>query len=170
VRWFHATRAISETAFAEGLLPTEAAMPMLWEVLGACAAQWLSASDWEEYRGSFMRGDRTYSGQFAQKRIVRGWDGPFAFLVRDAALGRHRGHKDFTLFAEVVEDICADFSQVYGLDLENAYQASTRPCLVVFTTPGSHWGTVRAAANYVYYSIHDMECGHTTFARSDSTG
>lgn len=160
VRWFHATRAVQGSSFSEGLLPTDEAMPRLWDALGATASQWMATSDWNEYRRSFMRGDRLYSKQYAQKRIVPGWAGPFAFLVRDAALNRHRGHKDFTGLSEAAEDICADFNQVYGLDLKSAYQASTGRCLVVFTTRGAYWGTVRAAANYVYYATHGLECGH----------
>ena len=100
-----------------------------------------------------------YSEQFHQKRIAQGWEGPFAFLVRDAALHKHQGHKDFTRLCEAAEDICADFEQLHERDLTRAYQATTRPCLVVFTWPGDQWGAVRAAANYVYRSVRGIDCG-----------
>jgi hypothetical protein len=159
VRWFHATRAVPGSRFQKGLLPTLQATPKLWGDLGACAAAWLSEADWLKYQHSFSRGDRTYSSQFRSKRLARGWEGPFAFLVKDAALNRHRGHKDFTQICEAAEDICADFEEVYGQSLRDAYVASTRPCLVVFTRPGPWHGAVRAAANYVFRSHRGIDCG-----------
>ncbi len=114
VRWFHATRAIPNARFEHGLLPTPQALPALWNTLGECARQWVSPAEWGDYQHSFSRGDRTFSGQFHQKQIVTGWEGPFAFLVRDAALGKHGRHKDFTRAPEVVEDICADFEEVHA--------------------------------------------------------
>lgn len=152
VRWFHATRAIPGTKFEEGLLPTLEAMPKVWEALGLCAAEWLSASEWSDYQ-------RSFSGHLDRKRMVPGWQGPFAFLVKDAALHRHEGHKDFTRMCETAEDICVHFQRVHGYSLRQVYEELARPCLVVFTWPGARAGTVRAAANYVYRSLRGIECG-----------
>ena len=162
IRWFHATRAPESTTFEEGILPTPAALPKLWESLGVVASQWSSPAEWEEYRRSFDRTDRFFSQQFHRKAIAPGWEGPFAFLVRDAAIGRRGDHKEFTQICETLEDICADYEDVTGLPLRRAYEEATRPCLVVFTTPSSGYGAVRAALNYAHRTIqglkHSLEC------------
>ena len=89
----------------KGFLPTLAALPKLWESLEVVASQWSSPAEWEEYRRSFNRPDRRFSQQFRRKVIAPGWEGPFAFLVRDAAIGRSGDHKDFTQICETLEDI-----------------------------------------------------------------
>ena len=92
VRWFHATRALPGTTFADGLLPTGAALPKMWEALGTCARRWLSDAAWVEYQQSFSRANRRLAAQFRRKHMTPGWEGPFGFLVKDAALHKHTGN------------------------------------------------------------------------------
>ena len=161
-RWFHATRAPRHRTFADGLLPTGAALPELWKDLESVARQWTGPSEWAAYRESFAASDRFYAHQFHSKAIASGWQGPFAFLVRDAALGRHRGHKHFTRICEALEDICADYQEVFGHPLRSAYEASTEPCLVVFTAPGGDCGAVTAATVFLYRAIQAMSHGRSS--------
>ena len=168
IRWFHATRVPESTTFEEGLLPTLAALPKLWEWLGVVASQWSSPAEWEEYRRSFDRADRRFSQQFRRKVIAPEWEGPFAFLVRDAAIGRSGDHKDFTQICETLEDICADYEDVTGRPLRRAYEEATRPCLVVFTAPGSRYGTVRAALNYAHRTVQRL--AHSVACNANYTG
>jgi hypothetical protein len=157
IRWFHATRAPVGFTFEEGLLPTSEALPKLWESLGAVAAKWTSPAKWKEYRRSFECSDRFFPQQFRRKQIAPEWEGPFAFLVRDAALRRYDVHKDFTKICETLEDICADYEDVFAHPLRGAYEAATRPCLVTFTQPGDWPGAVRAALHYVRRAIDGIE-------------
>jgi hypothetical protein len=159
IRWFHATRAPAETTFEEGLLPTLAALPKLWRWLGAVAvkAGWTTEAGWAEYEREFETSDRHFAEQFRRKRISPGWEGPFAFLIKDAALHRYDLHKDFTRIPETLEDICGDFEQKYGYPLGQAYEAATKPCLVIFTRPGDWHGAVKAALNFVHRSIVGIE-------------
>ena len=168
IRWFHGTRAPESTTFEEGILPTPAALPKLWEALGVVASQWSSPTEWAEYRKSFDRADRFFSQQFRRKVIVPGWEGPFAFLVRDAAIGRCGDHKDFTQICETLEDICADYEDVTGHPLRRAYEEATRSCLIVFTTPGSRYGAVRAALNYAHRTVQRLE--HSVACNANYTG
>lgn len=158
-RWFHATRAPRQRAFTDGLLPTSAALPQLWKDLEVVAQQWTSPAEWAAYRESFVASGRFYAHQFHSKAIAPGWQGPFAFLVRDAALGHHRGHKQFTRICEALEDMCADYQEVFGHPLRTAYEASTAPCLVVFTAPGGGRGAVTAATVFVYRSLWKLSHG-----------
>lgn len=157
IRWFHATRAPIGTTFEEGLLPTTEALPKLWHSVATVAMQQQSEEDWAAYQLSFDREDRHFSAQFHQKAIAPGWEGPFAFLVRDAALGRCGRHKNFTTICETLEDICADYEDATGYQLRAAYEAATRGCLVVFTRPGNWPGAVRAALNYLHRSLRNEE-------------
>lgn len=171
VRWFHATRALPGETFQEGLLPTMQVLPKLWGTLGRLAVEWLSDSQWTDYQKSFLRGDRPYSSQFRNKRIVPGWEGPFAFLVRDAAIGRHgHSHKDFTLICETAEDICSDFESQFGHPLRNRYESALRPCLASFVWPEPSDAALRATANYIFRSLRNIECGNDCNANFSGRG
>ena len=168
IRWFHATRAPKSTTFEEGILPTLAALPKLWESLWVVASHWSLPREWEEYRRTFDRADRFFSRQFRRKMVAHGWEGPFAFLVRDAALGHGGDHKDFTQICETLEDICADYEEVTGRPLRREYRKATRRCLVVFTTPGTRYGAVRAALNYVHRTVQKLD--HSIACNVNYTG
>jgi len=170
IRWFHATRAPAGTMFEEGLLPTAAALQKLWEAVRAVAAQWTSPAEWIAYRRSFEGADRLFSEQFHRKRCLQGSDGPFAFLVKDAALHKYDTHKDFTRICEALEDICADYEQVFGHPLREAYEAATRPCLVIFTRPGEWHGAVRAALNYIHREVVGLGQGLESNANFNGEG
>jgi len=154
ITWFHASRARPGSAFSEGLLPTNQALPLLWAIFADLAKRWVSDREWADYRRSFTVSDRYFAVQHRMKCQAPGWEGPFAFLVRDAAIGLHCGHKSFTSIPEVAEDICGDFEQVFGQPLRNEYVKATAPCLVVFSVPGPRVGAVGAALTYVYRTIH----------------
>jgi hypothetical protein len=171
VRWFHATRALPGEKFQEGLLPTLQALPKLWRILGHLAAEWVGDSEWADYQTSFSRGDRTYSRQFRNKRVVRGWEGPFAFLVRDAATGKHgHWHKDFTSISETAEDICSDFESEFGYPLRSRYESALRPCLVSFVWPEPPGSALRATANYIFHSLRNIDCGRDCNANFSARG
>lgn len=160
IRWFHATRTVDGVTFDDGLLPANAALPKLWQSLGSIASKWTTAADWESYRDDFERSDRRFPQQFRRKRDAPGWEGPFAFLVRDAALNRHGCHKDFTRICEALEDVCLDYEELYGHPLREVYEAATKPCLVTFTLPAPvcDWrSAVKAALKYVRSSVVGVE-------------
>lgn len=160
-KWFHATRAVPEADFADGLLPTMAALERLWPVLRPLALRWITAEQWDDYRESWDSSDRPFARQFVRKQMVKTWEGPFAFLVRACAVGgSDAGHKDFTkLGSEALEDICGDFEDLFGHSLREAYLKATRRCLIVFTTPWCNHDSVRSALFYAYAALHGIEPG-----------
>src|ERR1700733_2542178 len=159
IRWFHATRAPAGTTFDEGLLPTPEVLPRLWQLLGGIARSrgWATEESWTAYKRDFETSDGTSAQQFHRKPSARGWGGPFAFLVKDAALGKHDDHKDFTKICEALRDICEDYQRVSKHPLRRAYEDATKPCLVIFTQPGDWPGAVRAALNFVHRSVVRLE-------------
>lgn len=157
VRWFHATRVRPGTLFVDGLLPTDKILSRIWSDLGTVASRWTSPEEWRDFRSSFDKGDRHFSRQFRRKRIAVGWAGPFAFLVRDAALGRHHGHRSFVSLGEAAEDIVHDYEEQFGHALKAAYQAETQPCIVSFISPESRPSWVRSALVYAHCCAHRAE-------------
>jgi hypothetical protein len=153
IRWFHATRAMPGTNFEEGILPTMHALRHIWEAIGFVVARrrWVSEAEWQRFSATFLESDTYGAEQFARKAIAPGWEGPFAFLVRDAAVkGRSAGHRDFTRLSETAEDICLAFEERYKRPLRKALHQHLSPCLVVFTRPRDWPGAVRAALNYAF--------------------
>jgi hypothetical protein len=92
------------------------------------------------------------------------WEGPFAFLVRDAAVGKVGGHNDFTAMPECLADTHDDFEEVFHRPLRLAFRSGTRSCVVTFTTRDDYPGAVRAAASYAYRSLRHL--GHDTSANA----
>lgn len=61
--------------------------------------------------------------------------GPYALLVRDAALpSQETSNHDYLDTPEIVEDICQSFEDRFGLDLLRACRAATHLCLVRFVS------------------------------------
>lgn len=168
IRWFHATRTHHGQLFVDGLLPTRTVLPLLLDSVGKLAVEWISQEDWERYRSTWESSGRPFVCQFHRKAMAPGWEGPFAFLVKEAALGMVGDHKDFTRISEALEDICADFEGAFQVPLRAAYEAATRRCIVTFTRPGDWPGAVGAALNYVHRSVHHE--GHSVHCNTVFSG
>jgi hypothetical protein len=61
----------------------------------------------------------------------------------------------------VLEDVLADYEEVFGHSIVKDYLLATRPCLVVFTRPGDWHGATRAALNYVHRAVHGLGQSHS---------
>jgi hypothetical protein len=168
IRWFHATRTLPDADFKEtGILPTRAALPRIWSVLETVAVQsGIGRAVWRTFQEGFWSSHTAGSSQFSRKFLSPGWEGPFAFLVRAAAVdGGDAGHRDFTRISEAAEDILMSFEELHGVALRDAVIAATKPCLVVFIAADSWHGAVQAAISYAYradvgmdQSIHSNTC------------
>jgi hypothetical protein len=142
-------------------------MPMLWAALWKFAQQWISETEWLRCQSDFAVADQPFPTQFRQKsHLLPGglWEGPFAFLVRDAAVGKVGGHNDFTAMPECLADTYDDFEEVFHRPLRLAFRSGTRSCVVTFTTRDDYPGAVRAAASYAYRSLRHL--GHDTSANA----
>jgi hypothetical protein len=104
---------------------------------------WVSAAQWSEFQSEFWASKTHGAEQFSRKLVSARLEGPFAFLVRGAALRQHDAHhRDFTATSEAVEDFASAFEELYGFPLLSAIKEAFRPCLVSFTQPaGSHRST-----------------------------
>lgn len=171
IRWFHATRVPLGTTFEDGLLPTLRAVELLWSALEEPGIRLIGRRRWTSYRRTLQESGGMLPEEFAAKNLIDGW-GPFAFLVREAALSGRTdavgGHKDFTRAPECLEYVFEDFERRFGKSLDAEYQTISGPCLVSFIQPGTHRGAVRAALCYVYYAAWDL--GQATWCNACFSG
>ena len=142
--WFHATRVARTTAFEEmGLLP-------LSECLDALQGQVARIVD--ALGIGSPRGERTTS--YLHKLELLDQQGPCAFLLRDAALGRGPWHRNFLKSPEIVDDIAEDLAGDRWHEVLEVYQSGTTPCLVAFRSRKSRPDTIVKALAYCHASLH----------------
>jgi hypothetical protein len=123
--------------------------------VGKIAQQWISEAEWKDYLASIETSERRWA-KLARAKCRRNYDlGPFAFLVRDAALhGDAAGQKPYqTRGSQVFEIVCWDFEEVFGRPLLDEYRAATQPCFVVFLEPHCTPHRVRAALTYAHHML-----------------
>ncbi len=110
-------------------------------------------------------GDSHFAEHLYRKQTSAGcWEGPFAFLVKDAALGDVGDHIAFAAIGEAAKAICDDYEDLFGHALGEAYCDLTKPCLVTFTRPGNWHPAVASALNYAYRMV-----GNLRYARECNT-
>jgi hypothetical protein len=143
VYWFHATRVLPNTDFAEGLLPLPSAVPRLIESLGRIGLRPASA-----------RAKSFHRDAHKEKMEHPGSWGPFGHLVRDAAFSPIQHH--FFRAPEAVVDL--------GFDLD-AFRAATVPCIVKFRATDPRDDVAELALYYAYLAVWrkpaDWDCSTT---------
>lgn len=143
VYWFHATRVLPNTDFAEGLLPLPAAVPRLIESLQKIGLQPAAPSE------------RSFHRQAHEEKMQHetSW-GPFGHLVKEAAFSPIQNH--FFSAPEAVVDL--------GFDLD-AFRAVTMPCIVKFRATEPRDDVAEPALYYAYLATWrkpaDWDCSTT---------
>lgn len=168
VTWFHATRTAAATAFADGILPLDRALPRIWSFLRSVAGDWVTDAAWSTFQYTLDgRGAPLYHLKTAN---AIHW-GPHALLVREAALRpREIGNHDYLGTPEIVEDICQCFEDRFGRDLHRAYQVATRPCLVHFVSDVPRPDTVPVALAYACAALRNEQLTHWANTCFDGEG
>lgn len=131
VCWFHLTRVVENTSFAEGIQPLGAILPRLQTILvdlvdddlvktALCTA--LDQGRIDEFLYHFKTDDPLH------------W-GPFAILVRDVAFhAKEQSQHDYLAMPEIIEDICSGFHKSEGVDLLPLFTAKLKPTIVKFSS------------------------------------
>jgi hypothetical protein len=128
VCWFHATRVLPSTDFAEGLLPLPAAVPRL---IGSLERIGL--------RRAPNIGSSFHAHAHDEKMSHRSSWGSFGHLVRDAAFSPMQNH--FFRAPEAVVDL--------GFDVER-FRLATVPCIVKFQATEAREDVAELALYYSY--------------------
>lgn len=135
--WFHATRADETASFeTEGIRPLPEQLEKIWDFLRPLASQ-LSDQEWQEFRQGMETTNPHHHAYLYRLKVLetKHQHGPFAFLVRDAAVGRGwNGHHDYLRIPELTEDIIRCLADTLGLDIRDQYWQATNPCIVKFST------------------------------------
>ncbi|WP_297573612.1 hypothetical protein [uncultured Deefgea sp.] len=162
VCWFHTTRILPGTVFSEGILPLNAALPLLKEML-------IQAIDdlniREQLRRSLESGciaDFHYS--YKTQNSIH-W-GPYGILVKEVAFHSQKlSQHDYLAMPEIIEDICNGFQKTSGIDLMPEYSAKLKPAIIKFVHPNNSDELCLAAALcYVYSQIHSgAPCSNSVF-------
>lgn len=132
VCWFHTTRVLPGTTFAEGILPLNQVLPSLKERLLEVVDD---ASVREQLRHAFHAG-RVGDHHYANKTQNSMHWGPYAILVRDVAFCTRRlSQHDYLGMPEIIEDICNGFDDPLKEALVALFRVKLRPAIVKFTSP-----------------------------------
>lgn len=149
--WFHASRVTDPSSFKQyGIRPLPDQIEEIWSFLYELVKEQCSQTKWAEFRQEV---ETTHPNHYAwlyrlkTPKSDKLHHGPFAFLVRDAAVGLgDSGHHDYISQPEIVEDIC----KCFGHDLLKKYQDSTQGCIVKFVQEDCPGHALDAAVNYLY--------------------
>jgi hypothetical protein len=147
VVWFHATRVPPETPFSKtGLLPLKDCLPALRAEVRRIADELNILPE-----GGFV------SPSYCSKLSVLEEQGPCAFLLRDAALGRSESHRNFLKAPEIVEDLALQINGTRFNEILTAYQRITRRCIVSFRSSKSRPDVARRALAYCHAFLHGRD-------------
>lgn len=152
VCWFHTTRVLPGTAFSEGILPLDAALPHL-------KARLIDAIDdisiREQLQTALTSSGVADAHYFNKTNNSMHW-GPYAILVRDVAFCAEKiGQHDYLGMPEIIEDICNGFRKTSGVDLIEVFRRKLKPTIVKFiSTNNCDDICISTAISYAYSIIH----------------
>jgi hypothetical protein len=153
VCWFHTTRILPGTSFAEGILPLDAALPSLKAML-------IEAVDDVRVKGQLERA-LTSGGvanhHYANKTQNSLHWGPYGILVREVAFcANELSQHDYLGMPEIIEDICDGFEVTSGVALIDIFSAKLKPAIVKFTSVVDYAEAyVSTALCYVHSTIQE---------------
>lgn len=165
--WFHLTRTKSGEEFSSGILPLNAVLPNIWEML----IRIMSLTPHAE-RLKVMREKGVQNFQFNFKTPDSLHWGPYAMLVKE--IGSHAanvGNHDYLKLPEIIEDICLGYEERFGENIQSTIENSLTPTIVKFWTEESdHLYGLSSAIYYVYLSCRRLELSGLANTCFDGSG
>lgn len=135
--WFHGTRAINGESFhAVGILPKSAAKNYIKSILLPMSF------------GFECDGENPFSLSLAFKQTEAD-EGPFAVLIKDAAIFANGSSHSYIEAPEMVEDIAGCLLGANFTHLVNRFQEATRPFVISFVESAKDY-ELRCATWYLY--------------------
>lgn len=133
---FHGTRCPPTTDFSDGLLPSDKAINLLWNLIWETCRDHLDASSAEELKSRYEQTEhsRKSGGYFDRLTGVSSRErGPWGKVIRNEWLihGRNGNHY-FERGPEIVQIVLSFLSTKH--DLNRLFLERTTPCIVHFTT------------------------------------
>ncbi|MCM3920140.1 hypothetical protein ND748_00315 [Frankia sp. AiPs1] len=150
--YFHGTRSFDPDSFLrEGILPLGQVIERIWSSLYELIGDRITERDWQRFRADLEGSGSGHSGFLYRHKVSNAsLHGPYALLVRGnhfnpGAIGCH----DYLATPEIVQDIGRSF----GHNLQEAFEAASKKCIVKFRSPDVGKAAVIAAFWYVYSAI-----------------
>lgn len=135
--WFHGTRGVNDKSFyANGLLPKSAAREHVKSILLPLAV------------GIESAGKNPFALSLAGKQTEAD-EGPFAVLIKEAAIYATGSTHSYIEAPEMVEDIAASLLGSNFIHLVNRFQEITKPFVVSFVENANSY-ELRHAVWYLY--------------------
>ncbi len=147
VYWFHLSRTLPDTDFADGIQPLAKALDPVWRTL----LHVFSGTPHEE-RLIQMKEAGVPSFQYRLKVGSPKLAGPYAMLVRESAFrSREMGNHDYLRLPEIVEDICIAYTALFGEEIQPDLNNALVPTIVKFWSSETLGiDCVEAALHYLY--------------------
>ena len=167
IYWFHLTRTSPQNRFHEGILPLGMALDSIWEMV---LSIFKFSQHFSRLQSMRMHGVSNYHYQLKTPDPFH-W-GPFAMLVRDVAFDAKRiGNHDYLWLPEIIEDICNDYLDKYGVSIHEDVVNALVPCIIKFVARDNNdTGCVGPAINYVYSCIRGEPVSHYANTCFDAGG
>lgn len=131
VMWFHLSRSLCPKDYYEGIYPLNVILPKIQKDLYSLVSEKISKNEWQDIcrgAGSGFRGWR-YNMKISDKCHY----GPYAMLVREIAFNSSTvGNHNYLNIPEIIEDMCTDVENVYGIDLIDRFVRQASPVIVKF--------------------------------------
>lgn len=152
--WFHLTRTKSGGKFDAGILPLNAVLSNIWEMLIEIMSDTPHA---ERLKTMMTEGVQNFQYEIKTSDPIH-W-GPHAMLVKE--IGSHAaiaGNHDYLKTPEIIEDICLGYEARFGEDIQPTIKNALTPTIVKFWTeaPDQLYG-LSSAIYYAYLSCRRSE-------------
>jgi hypothetical protein len=141
--WFHNTRTLKNSAFSEGILPSQMAINKIEVLLNKIC---------EEVHIPIKNKDLSLCPIIKAKTNCSINQGPWGWLIRDFSFEIPEGIHDYLKIPELVEDILSfKYRDKYDL-LIHEFQKATTKCIVKFKSDREfHHQRLSKVINYLYH-------------------
>jgi hypothetical protein len=165
VYWFHTTRTIPDNKFENGILPLGNSLEIIWQTLFEIFKDTNHFSNIVK-----LKSNGVMNFMYKEKSSQSSSWGPFAILVKEIAFkAKEIGAWDYLCMPEIIDDICNEYKNTFGLSIYEDVSKSLKPCIIKFkSSHGINKVYVRSALYYLYACIHNVKLSLDTNACFDA--
>jgi hypothetical protein len=165
--WFHLTRTEPGEQFRSGILPLNAVVNSIWDILFRIVINTPHAEHLKAMRTEGV-GNFLYNFKIADPLH---W-GPYAMLVKE--IGSHStsvGNHDYLKLPEIIEEICLGYKARFDKDIQPTIENALIPTIVKFwSEKNNHLYGLSSAVYYVYLSYRRLKLSNLANTCFDGAG
>lgn len=165
--WYHLSRTVKGASFEEGVLPLNAALPRIWQML---FRMFEGSHHADRLRSMAEQGVENFQYNYKTPDPLH-W-GPYGMLVKDigfcaAAVTNH----DYLKIPEIIEDICCGYESRFGERIQPTVEKSLVPTIVKFWAEDAEcMHGLTPAIYYAYLSCRGLELSSSANTCFDGRG